>query len=256
MISEHGFLGSKVLSINIYVGLAEQAMALSLHCTRRGEACTVTICDLSHVDGKQYAIAVDIFDTNNDVILDALLATMNRNDVVTLITFGDHIESEIFSICDKVPEIVWKMMNRRETGCNVAGALHELDQTDCDHRVLISNGAYDDGPEEVTLTNEVILISRGIPSYPIITYPITNNGAQLVLNTENKICMRKQIRQLLGKSRPNYYGIIFTAGARHYVQPVAFGGCTTLHVGDFEGNINLTYYNSKGKKFNEVIQID
>lgn len=231
-------------------------MALSLHCTRRGEGCTVTISDLSNVTGNHYAVAVDIYDTKTDCVLNALLATMNRNDVVTLITFGDHIESEDFTMCDNVPEIVYNMMNRRESGCNVASALHELDQTKCDHRVLISNGAYDDGPEEVTLVNEVMLISQGIPSYPVITYPITNDAAQLIIHTENKVCMRKQIRQLLGKSRPNYYGIIFVAGQRHFVPPLAFGGCTTMHIGDFEGNIQLTYYNSNGTKFNEEIEID
>ena len=36
---------------------------------------------------KHYAIAVDIFDHNTDTVLEAILATMNRGDEVTLINF-------------------------------------------------------------------------------------------------------------------------------------------------------------------------
>ena len=230
-------------------------MPLSLHCTSREVGCKITLSDLFYVVGKHYAVAVDIFDTHTDVVLNALLATMNRNDTVTLVTFGDHIESVHFNMTDDVPEIVSKMMDRRETGCNVAGALYELDQTECDHRVLISNGAYDDGPEELTLTNEVILISPGTPAYPVITYPVVNDTVQLILHNNSRVCIRKQIRQLLNKPRPNYYSISFVAGQRHLLQPLSFGGCTTMYIGDFEGNIQLNYSDSAGNKFIEEIEI-
>ncbi len=256
MSSDRGSAGSNHFCINICVVLPERAMPLLLHCTTREAGCKITVSDLLHVVGKHYAVAVDIFDTHTDVVLRALLATMNRNDTVTLITFGDHIESVHFNMTQDVADIVYKMLNRRESGCNVAGALYELDQTDCDHRVLISNGAYDDGPEEVSLTNEIKLISPGTPSYPVITYPAVNETVQLILRSDNGVCIRKQIRQLLNKPRPNYYGISFLAGQRHFVRPLSFGGCTTMYIGDFEGNIQLKYSDNAGNKFIEEIEIN
>lgn len=235
--------------------LLEHEMPLFLHCKIREAGSKVTISDLLHVVGKHYAVAVDIFDTHTDVILNALLATMNRNDTVTLITFGDHIESVHFNMTQDVAEVVSKMLNRREHGCNVAGALYELDQTECDHRVLISNGGYDDGPEEVSLANEIMLISPGSPHYPVITYPVVNDTVQLVLRTDDGVCIRKQIRQLLKKPRPNYYQITILAGQRHFVRPLSFGGCTTMYIGDFEGNIQLNYTDSAGNKFIEEIEL-
>jgi len=252
---DRGLAGSNLFCINTCVRLPEQEMPLLLHCTSREAGCKITVSDLLHVVGKHYAVAVDIFDTHTDVVLNALLATMNRNDTVTLITFGDHIEAIHFNMTQDVANIVSKMLNRRETGCNVAGALYELDQTECDHRVLISNGGYDDGPEEVTLANEVMLISPGTPAYPVITYPVVNDTVQLVLRTDNGVCIRKQIRQLLKKPRPNYYGISFQAGQRHFVRPLSFGGCTTMYIGDFEGNIQLNYSDSAGNKFIEEIEL-
>lgn len=255
MSSDRGSAGSNHFCINTCVRLPEQEMPLLLHCTSREAGYKITVSDLLHVVGKHYAVAVDIFDTHTDVVLNALLATMNRNDSVTLITFGDHIESTHFNMTQDVADIVYKMLDRRECGCNVAGALYELDQTECDHRVLISNGGYDDGPEEVTLANEVMLISPGTPAYPVITYPVVNDTVQLVLRTDNGVCIRKQIRQLLKKPRPNYYQISFQAGQRHFVRPLSFGGCTTMYIGDFEGNIQLNYSDSAGNKFIEEIEI-
>lgn len=255
MSSDRGSAGSNHFCINTCVRLPEQEMPLLLHCTSREAGYKITVSDLLHVVGKHYAVAVDIFDTHTDVVLNALLATMNRNDSVTLITFGDHIESTHFNMTQDVADIVYKMLDRRECGCNVAGALYELDQTECDHRVLISNGGYDDGPEEVTLANEVMLISPGTPAYPVITYPVVNDTVQLVLRTDNGVCIRKQIRQLLKKPRPNYYQISFQAGQRHFVRPLSFGGCTTMYIVDFEGNIQLNYSDSAGNKFIEEIEI-
>ena len=236
--------------------LLERGMPLLLHCTNREAGCKITVSDLFHVVGKHYAVAVDIFDTHTDVVLNALLATMNRNDTVTLLTFGDHIESVHFNMTQDVANIVSKMLDRREHGCNVAGALYELDQTECDHRVLISNGAYDDGPEEVLLANKIMLISPGTPAYPVITYPVVNDTVQLILRTDDGVCIRKQIRQLLKKPRPNYYRISFQAGQRHFLRPLSFGGCTTMYIGDFEGNIQLNYSDSAGNKFIEEIEIN
>jgi hypothetical protein len=237
MSSDRGSAGSNHFCINTCVRLPEQEMPLLLHCTSREAGYKITVSDLLHVVGKHYAVAVDIFDTHTDVVLNALLATMNRNDSVTLITFGDHIESTHFNMTQDVADIVYKMLDRRECGCNVAGALYELDQT------------------EVTLANEVMLISPGTPAYPVITYPVVNDTVQLVLRTDNGVCIRKQIRQLLKKPRPNYYQISFQAGQRHFVRPLSFGGCTTMYIGDFEGNIQLNYSDSAGNKFIEEIEI-
>lgn len=177
---------------------------------------------------------------------------MNQNDTVTLITFGDHIESRHFNMTDKVPEIVNEMLNRREHGCNVASALYELDQTKCDCRVLISNGAYDDGAAEVEIINKISLVSHGQPSYPVIQNVLVT---LMAVHSSSRVSVRKQMRQLLDKPRPNYYNIVVIAGTRHFVPPLAFGGETSIYVGEFEGKIQLSYSNADGDKFTAEIQI-
>jgi hypothetical protein len=227
-------------------------MPLALHCTSRETGYKIVLSDMSDVVGQHYAVAVDIYDPKNSALLNALLATMNQNDTVTLITFGDHIESRHFNMTDKVPEIVNEMLNRREHGCNVASALYELDQTKCDCRVLISNGAYDDGAAEVEIINKISLVSHGQPSYPVIQNVLVT---LMAVHSSSRVSVRKQMRQLLDKPRPNYYNIVVIAGTRHFVPPLAFGGETSIYVGEFEGKIQLSYSNADGDKFTAEIQI-
>ena len=233
----------------------EPEMPLVLASTNTETGTMILLTDVSQVEFKHYAIAVDIFDTQTDAVLEAVLSTMNRGDEVTLITFGDHLESAHFTIADCFQEIVNRMMRRRETGCNVASALYELDRTVCDDRILISNGNFDDGPEKVQLKNYVKCISPGNCAYPEIqmqTEIILK--AHLVLKDSGSVSFRKQIRALLGKPRPNFYSVVVTAGARFLVPPLAFGGCQSLFVGEFLGNIKLEYYDEKGVKFKEEIK--
>ena len=254
---DRGSIGSKRLSINIFVAPIEDKMPLSLHCMSREEGYKITICDVVDVQGKHYGIAVDIFSTKTDVVLKSLLATMNRNDTLTLITFGDHTETVHFDMTTNVQEIVYESMNRQEHGCNISNALYELDQLECDERIMISNGDYDDGEPLVNLNNSVLLISPGNCTYPEITMSgdiVTD--AHLILLGGGRVSYRKRIRQLLEKQRPQYYNIIVRAGELHFVAPLAFGGCKTLFVGDFEGKLRLKYYNSEGNKYIEEIEIN
>ena len=215
----------------------------------------ILLTDVSQVEFKHYAIAVDIFDHNTDTVLEAILATMNRGDEVTLITFGDHLDSVHFTMADGFQEIVNRMMSRRESGCNVASALYELDGTVCDERILISSGDFDDGAEKVQLKNKVKCISLGNCAYPEIHMPgEIVLKAHLVLKDSASVSFRKQIRVLLCKPRPNFYNVVVTAGARFFVPPLAFGGCQSLFVGEFNGNIQLEYYNEGGVKFKEEIK--
>ena len=247
------------------MGQPEQEMPLVLGCERRSDGLgyKIELMDVVNVDFKHYAIAVDIFDHNTDNVLQATLATMNRGDEVTLITFGDHLESAHFNMTEGVQEIVNKMMRRRESGCNIASALYELDRTVCDERILISSGGFDDGEPCVTLQNRVYLISPGPAATPKIEMPSMDPPAveevyhpHLTVRQENRICTRRQIRALLGKSRPNYFNIKVEAGGEHYMSPLSFGGIATLHVGNFDGDrIKLSYFDRKGETHYTEINI-
>jgi len=240
-------------------------MVLALGCETRSDSLghKITLTDIVDVEFKHYGIAVDIFDHNTDTVLQATLATMNRGDEVTLISFGDHLESVHFTMNDSVSEIVNKMMRRRETGCNIASALHELDRTVCDERILISSGGFDDGEPCVTLKNRVCVISPGPAAMPKIEMPSMDPPAveevyrpHLVLRQENRICTRRQIRALLGKSRPNYFNIKVEAGGEHLLAPISFGGLRTLHVGNFDGDrIKLSYFDRDGQSYYTEINI-
>lgn len=240
-------------------------MPLVLGCERRSDELgyQIMLMDNVNVEFKHYAIAVDIFDHSTDTILQAALSTMNRGDEVTLVTFGDHLESAHFTMNDSVQDIVNKMMRRRESGCNVASALYELDRTVCDERILISSGGFDDGEPCVTLKNRVYVISPGPAAMPKIEMPSMDPPAleevyrpHLIVRQENRISTRRQIRALLGKSRPNYFNIKVEAGGEHHMAPIAFGGVGTLHVGNFDGDrIKLSYFDRNGETYYTEINI-
>lgn len=233
----------------------EHTMPLVLGCERRsdGQGYAIRISDEVQVEFKHYAIAVDIY-SYTDSILQATLATMNRGDEVTLITFGDHLEIQHFTMHDGYQEIVRIMLRRQENGCNVANALYELDRTVCDERILISNGRYDDGERTVKMKNEVRIISPGEPTLP--TIEICPGPAVLTLRNSDHTCNRREIRTLLEKARPNYFNIKIEAGQTHYMPPIAFGGTSTIHVPNFEGKINLSYFDAQGNTFNSEIETD
>jgi len=230
-------------------------MVLQLVCEKRSDGLgyAIRISDVVRVEFKHYAIAVDIY-SYTDSILQATLATMNRGDEVTLITFGDHLESQHFTMADGYQEIVKQMMRRHENGCNVASALYELDRTVCDERILISNGRYDDGEQNAKLHNQVLVISPGEPTLPKTEMP--SEPVQLVLQNSDHICNRRQIRNVLNKSRPNFYNIKVEAGQTHYMPPLACGGTSTIHVPNFEGKIKLSYFDKLGKTHEADIEVE
>ena len=223
-------------------------MALVLHCAKRSDGLgyAISISDVVDSEFKHYAIAVDIY-SYTDTVLKALLATMNRGDEVTLITFGDHLESQHFTMTDGYQEVVRDMMRRQENGCNVASALYELDRTVCDERILISSGRYDDGERSVELRNQVMVISPGECTLPEIKMP--SELDTLVLRNSDHVCHRREIRRLLNKPQPNYYNIKIEAGQMHYIAPLAFGGTSTIHVPKFDGRIKLSYFDRKGHTY-------
>ena len=237
-------------------------MPLVLQCLKRSDKLGYNIFleDIVEVPGKHYAVAVDLFDHKTDSVLDALLATMNRHDQITLVTFGDHIESVTFMMSDDVNQIVAKALSRKEQGCNVAIALQELQRVECDTRILISSGAFDDGEPTVNLESQVIRISPGKPcKYPKICMPVLDEplppGADLVLEYENKKSFRKEIRNILEKPRPNYYNIKIEHGNEiHWLKPLAYGGAAALSVSNFEGTIILSYFDGAGAFYSEEIK--
>lgn len=230
-------------------------MTLQLACEKRSDGLgyAISISDVVRVGFKHYAIAVDIY-SYTDSILKATLATMSRGDEVTLITFGDHLESQHFTMDDGYQEIVNNMMRRHENGCNVASALYELDRTVCDERILISNGRYDDGERTVKMKNQVLVISAGEPTLPKIEMP--SEPVELILRNSDHICNRREIRNVLKKSQPNFYNIKVEAGQMHYMPPIAFGGTSTIHVPKFEGKIKLSYFDKVGNAHNAEIETD
>ena len=237
-------------------------MPLGLLCEKMTEGLKISITDVIDVPGKHYAIAVDIYDHKTDVVLDAVLLTMNRNDTVTLLTFGYHTEIYNFDMTKNFQDIVRTAMSRRETGCNVALALHAMDKIECDQRVLISNGGFDDGQPNVSLEHRVLLVSPGQCTYPAIEMPWmpelpsteTVTDAHLTLMAGDRVCYRKQIRQLLDKPRPQYHCLKIDAGQTIFVSPLAYGGITTIYVGHFEGRVKLSYFNDDGGTFYTEIE--
>jgi len=230
-------------------------MVLQLACEKRSDGLgyAIRISDVVEVEFKHYGIAVDIY-SYTDSILKATLATMNRGDEITLITFGDHLESQHFTMDDGYQEIVQNMLRRHENGCNVGSALHELDRTVCDERILISNGKYDDGELKVTLKNQVRIISPGESALPDIEMP--SEPVQLILRNSDHICNRREIRTLLEKPRPNFFNIKLEAEQTHYIPPIAFGGTSTIHLPNFEGKINLSYFDAQGNSHNAEIETE
>ena len=237
-------------------------MALQLVCTKRSDnmGYVVQLTDLKEVDGKHYAIAVDIFDTRTDDILRAFMSTLSIYDSVTLITFGDHIERVHFHMSEYCPGIVTDMLRRREYGCNIAMALLEMDKIECDVRVLISSGSFNDGPTIVHLENNTLRISPGPPSFPEMTYDGVrryHKHADLVYDYESQVPVRKMIRDLLKKELPSFYNIQLQGSfGKHYVKPLAYGGRATVHLPNFEGSILLSYLDSQGISYNNEVKIN
>ena len=150
----------------------EQEMPLELAFERRsdGVGANIQITDGIKCSGQHYAVAVDLYDPKSFSILWSLLDTLNRFDTVTLLGFGDHIESVKFSMGDynAVCGHVRTIIERRELGCNIAMSLAEMDRVTCDARILISNGGFNDGPEEITLEHRILRISAGACLFPKI----------------------------------------------------------------------------------------
>lgn len=237
-------------------------MPLVLQCEKRSDQLgyEISLTDNVKVNAKHYAIAIDIFDHTTDNVLHAVLATMNRRDSVTLITFGDHIESVCFNMSEYNNSIITDALTRKEEGCNVAMALYELQRVDCDTRILISSGAFDDGEPTVSLTYQVIKISPGEPCrYPTICMPSYDEplppGPELVLEYDNKRSFRKEVRNILQKPSPNYYNIKIQAGKElHYFKPLAYGGTSSICLAPFKGTIVISYFDASGTFYSDEIK--
>lgn len=229
-------------------------MPLQLACTKISDIHKVTVTDQQDVTGKHYGIAVDIYDSKTYPILIACLDTMNRHDVITLMTFGDHLESVTFPMTEDVLNIVTDMMHRKENGCNVAMALYELDRLECDERIIITSGEYNDGPVSVELKHMLYRISPSASQdIPAITIPYDFQVCPemitvLEVNPRDQVSYRKVIRQFLNKKSPFYYNIkLEGAFGKYYLKAIPPGGMTSVCIPDFEGKISLTYLNFKGE---------
>ena len=218
-----------------------------------------TVTDDEDVLGKHYALAVDIYDSKTYPILISCLDTMNRHDVITLMTFGDHLESVTFPMTDSVMNIVTDMTRRKENGCNIAMALYELDRLECDERIVITSGEYNDGPTNIELKHKLYWISPAVSrDIPSITIPPSAMGCAdafgwdvkttLRLNPTSQLSCRKLIRKLLKKDSPSYYNIkLEGAFGKYYLKAIPPGGMTSVCVPYFEGKISLKYLNFKGE---------
>lgn len=236
-------------------------MPLELVSERRSDdaGANIHITDNIKCIGLHYGVAIDIYDPKTYSILWSLLDTLNRFDTVTLIGFGDHIESVNFSmgnhnaVCRHVQSII----ERRESGCNIAMALAEMDRVMCDTRILISSGGFNDGPQEIKLIHPILRISPASPLYPKITADdkvLIKITAELIFRHECRQSQRMQIRDLLNKPLPNFYNIkLELSGVTHYIKPIAFGGTRSVCVPPSEcGNqgITLTYFDKEGNIIN------
>jgi hypothetical protein len=224
-----------------------------------GAGANIHITDNIKCNGQHYGVAVDIYDHKTYSILWSLLDTLNRFDTVTLIGFGDHIESVNFGMGDHnaVCGHVRSIIERRESGCNIAMALAEMDRATCDTRILISSGGFNDGPQEIKLIHPIIRISPASPRYPKTNAgdkELSKFAADLILKHECRQSQRMQIRNLLNKPLPNFYNIkLELSGVTHYIKPIAYGGTHSVCVPPTtHGNqgITLTYFDKEGNIIN------
>lgn len=186
---------------------------------------TVKLIDPVDVEGKHYAVAVDICDKRTTDILLSFLNVLNRKDSVTLITFGHRACKYDFTMewHAKHKYHMSDMLSREETGLNILVGIRYLEQVEAEQHIMITAGYQDSGPiitkHMTKLFYDIIFFSPGgvnsekfIPGWaPHFYFP--KHGPH-----------ERTIREALFIKPPQYYDICIQGLDPMDCPPISYGG--------------------------------
>lgn len=225
------------------------------------ECACVKLMDPVDVSGKHYAVAVDIYDDRTTDILLSFFNVLNRKDKVTLITFGNHTQQQLFDMADG-PNMFYvkNMLSRQETGLNTLVGFHKLEQTRADAHIMITAGYNDSAPE----------IEFGWRHYHSERLKVFYPGSELAerytsFTFSDKFYFPKHgphertIRKALSIQPPQYMNIMMECcGDRILIPPIPYGGCRVHELNDVQNEyaINTTLYYTKSDGTQEEVRVN
>jgi hypothetical protein len=194
---------------------------------------TVKLIDPVDVEGKHYAVALDIYDKRTTDILLSFLNVLNRKDNVTLITFGHHACKYDFTMewYAKHKYHMSDMLSREETGLNILVGIRYLEQVEADEYIMITAGYHDSGPIiKKHMTKLLNFYHNGVYHNIIFFSPGGVNSENFTPDWARHFYFPKHgphertIREALNISSPRYYDIVIQGDQLVVCPPISYGG--------------------------------
>ena len=161
----------------------------------------VRLIDPVEVEGKHYAVAVDVYNKGPADIFLSFMNVLNRNDEVTLITFGHHSQVSHYCMKDDYTLLlsnVKRKLSRKETGLSTLVGMRRLEQIDADIHIMMTDFKHDFAPYMHTTTEGTLFFRR----FDKVGY----DHRKEFYFFEDK-SHEEQIRKILKIQQPQYYDI-------------------------------------------------